>query len=387
MPRSVPESASVVVIGGGVIGTSIAFHLARAGVPDVVLVERDELAEGSTSKAAGGVRASFSDPANVALGLRGLEAYSTFASDHRQEIDFRRDGYLYLLSDQDSVDVFTESTAVQNHYGVPSRMITPEAAQRLSPLVATDGLLAAAWSPDDAKATPEAVVQGYARSARRLGARIIRHCAVQSIERDGRAIRGVTTSLGTIRTENVVCAAGAWSALIGDMLGVRIPVQPVRRQIAFTEPVPGTPRHTPLTIDFPSSFYFHAEGRGMLVGWSDPAQPAGFDLDFSLGTWLEGLGEIAAVRAPALLEAGIVSGWAGLYEVTPDHTQIIDRSEEVEGLLIATGFSGHGFLMGPAAGEIIRDLFLGRTPRYDISAFTLSRFRDSADRPRETNII
>ena len=388
MTTDLPKHASVVVIGGGVIGASIAFHLAESGVSDVVLVEKGELACGSTCKAAGGVRASFSNAANIAIGLRGLEVYSRFAQDYGQEIDFTRNGYLYLLSDQTNVDVFTESVALQNSHGVPSRMITAEAAKRISPLIGTDGMLAACWSPEDGKATPESVVIGYAAAARRHGARIIRHCAVTDIDSSGGAITAVVTEDGRIATDTVVCAAGAWSRSIGEMVGVDIPVSPVRRQIAFTEPLTDLPASSPsLTIDFPSNFYFHPEGKGLLLGWSDPNEPAGFNLKFELEDWLLGLGEIAATRAPVVLDYGIATGWAGLYEVTPDRNQIIDRSTEVEGLLIAAGYSGHGFLMGPATGEIVRDLYHGKEPRYDISAFTLDRFAHTDIAAGETNIV
>jgi sarcosine oxidase subunit beta len=388
MSKELPEHASVVVIGGGVIGASIAFHLAESGVSDVLLLEKDELASGSTCKAAGGVRASFSNAANIAIGLRGLEVYSRFAQDHDQDIDFRRDGYLYTLSDQTNVDIFTESVALQNSHGVPSRMVTPQEAKKISPLISTEGMLAACWSPHDGKATPESVVMGYAAAARRHGARIIRHCAVTDIDSSGGTITAVVTERGRIATNTVVCAAGAWSRGIGDMVGVNIPVTPVRRQVAFTEPVAELPDTSPsLTIDFPSNFYFHPEGRGLLLGWSDPNEPDGFNLKFELEDWLLGLGAIAETRAPAVLNYGISTGWAGLYEMTPDRNQIIDRSTEVEGLFIATGYSGHGFLMGPATGEIVRDLYHGKEPGYDISSFALDRFARADITAGETNIV
>lgn len=174
--------------------------------------------------------------------------------------------------------------------------------------------------------------------------------------------------------ETIDCAAGAWSRQVGEMLGISIPVTPVRRQPAFTEAVPGLSRTSPLTIDFPAGFYFRPEGDGLVLGWANPDEPGGFNLNFDLEDWLVGLGAIAERCAPAVLDYGIRTGWAGLYEVTPDDNQIIDHPDSVEGLLIANGFSGHGFLMGPATGEIIRDLYLGNTPDYDISGFTLDRF-------------
>jgi sarcosine oxidase subunit beta len=384
---ALPEQASVVVIGGGVIGTSIAYHLAESGVEQVLLIERDELAAGSTCRAAGGVRATFSDPANIAIGLRGLEVYSTFEQRYGQSVDFHRDGYLYLLSHPGDVEIFTESVARQNRLGVPSRMIDPAEATRISPLIATDSCLAACWSPEDGKATPESVVLGYAAAARRAGARIIRHCAVTDIETRAGAITAVITDRGRVQTPAVVCAAGAWSRAIGEMVGIDIPVTPVRRQIAFTGRIDGLPARSPsLTIDFPSNLYFHPEGGRLLLGWSDPDETPGFKLDFEPEPWLDGVAEILERCAPQILDFGIESGWAGLYEVTPDEVQIIDRSAAVEGFLVATGFSGHGFLMGPATGEIIRDLYHERPPGYEIGDFALDRFARA--RPAsEVNII
>lgn len=384
---TVPSRASVVVIGGGVIGTSIAFHLAEAGVEDVVLMEKDEVGSGSTCRAAGGVRATFSNAANIAIGLRGLEVYSQFSQLFGQDADFQRDGYLYLLSDQEMVDVFTESVALQQSLGVGSRMIDPEEAKRLSPLIETDGLLAATWSPNDGKCTPEAIVAGYAAAARRCGVKIVRNCAVTGIDARAGGGHEVVTPRGMISADRIVIAAGAWSRQIGDLIGVDIPVTPYRRQIAFTEPIDGLPARMPsLTIDFPSALYFERERDGLLIGWADPAQEPGFQLKFELEDWLMKVGEIAEVRVPVLVESGITGGWAGLYEVTPDSNQIIDRVRGRDDVFVAAGYSGHGFLMGPATGEIIRDLYLGREPGYDIGEFRLDRF-DARDGSGETNIV
>ena len=388
MAVTIPDRASVVVIGGGVIGVSIAFHLAEAGFKDVLLLEQNELASGSTSKAAGGVRASFSNAANIQMGLRGLDVYARFPELYGQQIDFESNGYLYLLSDEANLDVFTEGVALQNAYGIPSRVIDPAEARDLSPLISTDGLLGAVWSPHDGKATPESVVMGYASAARRFGARLIQHCPVTDVRTYCGRITAVGTPHGAIAAERVVCAAGAWSGLIGDMVGVNIPVTPVRRQIAFTEEINDLPRFMPsLTIDFPSTFYFHREGKGLALGWSDPDEPPGFNLSFELERWLEQVGIIAEGRAPSVANYGIKAGWAGLYEVTPDQNQIIDRCRDLDGLVIATGFSGHGFLMGPATGEIVRDLMLDREPSIDISPFRLTRFSLTVRERGETNIV
>lgn len=387
MSIELPARARAVIIGGGIIGTSIAFHLAEVGVTDVVLLEADQLGSGSTCKAAGGIRASFSTPENIAMGLRGLEVFSSFAEEFDQEIEFRRWGYLYLLSDEVNMAIFTESVAIQNAHGVPSRMIDPAEAQQISPLISTAGLIGACWSPGDGKATPEAAVAGYAKGARRLGARLITSCAVTGIESSGGVISGVQTAVGTIATDTVICAAGAWSRAIGDMVGVSLPVRPVRRQIAFTGPIEGIPRVGPLSIDFPSTFYFHPEGDGILMGWANPDEPEGFNQQFDLEEWFAGFADVMALRAPAILDYGIQGGWAGLYEDTPDHNQIIGRAHAVPGFLYATGYSGHGFQMGPATGEIIRDLYLGRESRFDIACFDVRRFADISVDTHEHNIV
>ncbi|MET8952218.1 FAD-binding oxidoreductase [Streptomyces sp. NPDC004533] len=377
--------ASVVVIGGGVMGTSAAYHLARAGVPDVVLVERDELAAGSTSRAAGGVRAQFSDELNIRLGARSLEAFARFAEEPGQDIGLHRVGYLFLLSTPEEVASFEAGVRLQNSLGVPSRMIDPAEARRLSPLITTDGLLAAAYSPDDGHCTPESVVHGYAAGARRHGARILRHCAATGIELRGDTITAVVTEQGLIETDTVICAAGAWSRAVAAMVGVDLPVEPLRRQIAVTEAVPDLPPGLPMTIDFTTSFYFHTEGPGLLVGMSDPDERPGF----ATGThdrWIPRLYAAMEQRAPALLDLRRTGGWAGLYEITPDHNALIGDASSPSRFLYATGFSGHGFLQGPAVGEVLRDLYLGRVPFVDISPLSVERFAADAPRP-EVNLV
>jgi sarcosine oxidase subunit beta len=386
--KAIPPRAEMVIIGGGVIGTSCAFHLAEAGVGDIVLIERDSLGSGSTSKAVGGVRSSFTSRANIEMGLRSLEAYSRFPERPGQDIDLRRVGYLYLISRPEDVAAFESGVALQNALNVQSRMIGPPEAKRLSPLIDPNGLLAAVWSPQDGTASPESVVLGYANGARRHGAVLCTGVTVTGIDVDAGEVTAVRTDAGTIRTGVVVCAAGAWSAQIGAMVGVDLPVTPYRRQVVFTEPIPELPDPLPMTIDFPSTFYFHREGRGLVLGFSDPEERPGFNLDYQTEDWLPRLFALVERRAPSILDAGLTTGWAGLYEITPDHNQIIGEHGEVSRFLYATGFSGHGFLMGPAVGEIIRDLYLGRSPFLDVNGFGVQRFSDpTAAVAREHNII
>ena len=373
------------MIGGGVIGASIAFHLAEGGVPDVLVFERDQLASGSTSRAAGGVRAQFSDPVNIAIALRSLSAFAAFGERPGWEIDLHRVGYLFLLDRPGDVERFAENIAQQNELGVPSRMIGADEAAALSPLAGVDGVLGASFCPLAGHAGPEAVVQGYASAARSLGVRIQTGCAVTGIEVDGGEIRAVSTTHGRVETTAVVCAAGVWSRAVGEMVGVDLPVEPYLREVGFTAPVDGLPGAIPMTIDFTSGFYFHREGPGLLFGMADPDQAPGLDAPTD-PDWLLKVMAVAERRAPALLDMGIAGGWKGAYEVTPDHNAMIGEARLVSRFLYATGFSGHGFLQGPAVGEIVRDLYLGEAPFVDVSSLTADRFSAEAVRP-ELNII
>jgi glycine/D-amino acid oxidase-like deaminating enzyme len=382
--NGVPASAGVVVVGGGVIGASIAFHLAEAEV-DVCLLERDQLAGGSTSRAAGGIRAQFSDPLNIAIGRRSIEAFERFGERPGAEIDLHQVGYLFLLDRPDHVAAFEASVALQNELGVPSRLVSLDEVEELSPLAALDGVLAATFCPLDGHASPEAVTQGYAAGVRAHGGAIVTGCAVSGIELEGDGVAGVATSLGRIATETVICAAGVWSPEIARTVGVELPVQPYLREVGFTGPTVDLPSRFPLTIDFSTGFYFHREGPGLLFGMADREQPAGFDAPTDPG-WLEQVMEVAERRCPALLDMGIAGGWRGYYEITPDHNALVGEAAAPRRFLYATGFSGHGFLQGPAVGEIVRDLVLEREPFVDVAALSAERFARAEARP-ERNVI
>ncbi len=379
-----PEHADVVVIGGGVMGASAAFHLAEAGV-EVVLLERADLAAGSTVKAAGGVRANFSDALNIEMGRRSLDAFEHFGERPGQDIDLHQPGYLFVLTRPQDVLLFEESVRLQNQLGVASRMLTPAEALALSPYLNLDGVLAAAYSPRDGHCSPESVVLGYAGGARRHGATVLTHTEVLGITSADGTIRSVQTSAGSISTNAVMDCAGAWSPSIAAMVGLDLPVTPYKREIVVTEPMPQLPENLAFTIDYATSFYYHREGAGLLMGFSDQSVPAGFDLGRD-EQFLERLAELAEQRAPAVLEAGVRTGWAGLYEVTPDHNALLGEWQGVSRFFYATGFSGHGFLQGPAVGEILRDQYLNRQPFIDVSPLRVERFAEGNLRP-ERNIV
>lgn len=383
-----PRQAEVVVVGGGAMGTSVAFHLAEAGV-DVLLVEAFELASGSSGKPIGGVRAQFSDPANIDLGNRSLALYEDFANRPGADIGLQQPGYLFLLPADEDVAVFTESVAMQNARGVASRMLTVDEAWRLNPYIDPSRFAGAAYAARDGFARPHAVVHGYAEGAERHGATIRTHCAVTDIEVRGEDVVAVWTERGRVRTGAVVLCTGAWTRRAGELAGLDLPVDPYRRQIGFTPPLDPAPPRIPFTIDYGSTFYFHnAEPDGLLLGIADPDTPIAFDTKYDPG-WLPLLQRAAWACAPALGDAAIAHGWAGLYEMTPDRNALIGEAAGLSRVLYAAGFSGHGFLQAPAVGEVVRDLYTGREPAIDVSGFSADRFASgsSAAPNHETYIV
>ena len=383
-----PLHAEVVIIGGGIMGASTAYHLARAGVTDVVLLESGVIAGGSSGKPLGGVRVQFSDRANIELGLRSLHAYGRFADEFGVDIGLQRVGYLFAVRDPADVAPFEASIALQNELGAVSRLMAPAEAATLCPHLDAASLVAAAWSPGDGFARPADAVHGYLDAATALGVRVRTGARVVAIDTEGIGPGAdgalVHTDDGTrYASPTVVCATGAWSRAIGDMVGVPLPVEPLRRQIGFTPPMPRTPSAVPFTIDFSTTAYFHgAEDGGLVVGMSDSGETAGFDCTVT-DAWHPGLRAALASFAPGLAAVPIVRGWAGLYEMTPDCNGLIGEAvESAVGFrfLYAAGFSGHGFLQGPAVGECVRDLYLGRTPAVDVSCFDARRFKRAAVR-------
>lgn len=372
-PTEMPSQASVVVVGGGVMGTSIAFHLAEAGVRDVLVLERDTLGSGSSAKPLGGVRATFSDPGNIALGQRSLEAFERFGERFGTDIGLRQVGYLFLCRTEAELAQVERSTAVQQSLGGSARMVSPAQAAVINPVLDPTVLVGASFSPRDGFAEPARVVEAYARAAEDLGATVLERTEVLGLETTGGGVSAVHTSRGTVRTEAVVCAAGAWSARLGEMAGVRLPVVPVRRQIGLTPQLDPPFPTVPFTLDLSTTMYFHNYSRGMLLGISNADQAEGFGRAFD-DQWVPAFDAAARVVAPALAGRSLEGGWAGLYENTPDHNAIIGRAPALDGFFYATGFSGHGFLQAPAVGEIVRDLYRGSQPFLDVAPFDVSRF-------------
>jgi sarcosine oxidase subunit beta len=364
-----PQAADVVVVGGGALGAAAAFHLRRLGVEDVVLLERDTLSSGSTSKAAGGIRAQFADELNIKIALRSLDEFEAFHELTGADISFRQHGYLFLLDTDADVATFRDALALQASLGVPSRELTPAEAQELVPQLELDGILAATYCARDGYATPEAVVQGYAAAA---GATVLQSCALTGVDVQNGRIVAVETARGRIATDTVVCCAGIWSRDVGALAGVELPVEGLARSMWFTPDDGGLPRELPLTVDFTTSFYFHREGAGIAFGGRERE--------------LENVAEAAARRVPVLAELPIQASWWGWYDVSPDWNALVGEAPEPSRFLYATGFSGHGFQQAPAVGEHLAELVVGREPTLDLSAFAADRFAQGALRP-ETFVI
>jgi sarcosine oxidase, subunit beta len=365
------ESASVVIVGGGVMGTSTAYHLAELGVTDVVLCERATLGSGSTSKAAGGIRAQFADELNIRIALLSLVEFRNFEERLGVDIDFRQTGYLFLLDSDEDVARFREAVALQGSLGVLSTELTLDEVIELVPQLQTEGLRGATFCPRDGHATPEAVVRGYAAAAADKGVRIRQGVEVTRILVLGNKILGVETTAGRIKTDVVVCTAGVWSREVAALVGLDLPVVGEPRWMHYTPESGGLPDNLPLTVDFASGFYFHREGPGLAFGGREPT--------------IEGVATHATRRLPLLTELPIQSSWWGYYEMSPDQNALVGEAVDPTRFLYATGFSGHGFQQAPAVGEYLAERIVGIIPTLNLAAFSVERF--ARGEPREEAFV
>jgi sarcosine oxidase subunit beta len=387
MAHELPKTANVVIIGGGVMGTSTAYHLAHRGLKDVVLVEKEPFfGVMSTGQCAGGIRHQFSSEINIRLSLESIPMLERFPEEMGQDIDLRFIGYFFLLTHEEDVAAFRENVALQHSLGVMTEWLEPDDIARRVPLVNLEGVWAATVYERDGLVDPSSLVQGYVTNARRLGAELFTDAEVTGVQAAKGHIKAVETSQGVIETPTVVNACGAWAPQIGDMLGVDIPIQPVRRQIVVTTPIPEVSSGFPFVIFFRESLYFHPEGEGILTGKSNPNETPGYELDVD-PEWEMVHMEEAMFRLPVLEKAGLLSHWAGLYEVTPDAHPILGRIPIVEGLYLMAGFSGHGLMHGPIVGLLMAEEILdGRAHTLNIDPFRYDRFL-GGDLDPEYNVV
>jgi sarcosine oxidase, subunit beta len=372
----VRSTADAVIVGGGCMGASVAFHLARRGVTNVVLVEREPmLGAGSTGRNAGGVRHQFSNEANIRLSLESIRTLERFADEVGTPIDLHQDGYLFLLSAPESVAAFKRNVELQRSCGISVDWLGASEAERLAPGLDGSGVLGATFCQKDGIADPNGVTMGFAKAAQAKGVEIVRETEVTGIDVGSGRITGVKTSRGAIATPVVVNAAGPHARLVGRLAGVDVPVDPYRRHIFIAQDFTrAVPPNRIMVIDFETTFYFHREGGGVLFGMGDPKEPAGFDTTVRWD-FLPQVIEVAMRRLPALEDASISHAWAGLYEMSPDANPLIGPAPGLEGFYVINGFSGHGFQHSPAAGRILADLITGGDPHIDVTPFAPDRFR------------
>ncbi len=383
---TLPSSAEIVIIGGGVMGASTLYHLAARGHKNLLLLEKEEFfGQGATGRCAGGVRYQFSTEINIRLSLKSLPMLERFKEEIDQEIDYRPCGYLIVCTNQQDKEAFQRNIALQHRLGVETEWLDGDQVQARLPQFHFEDAVGATFHHKDGLVDPNSVVAGYIGAASKLGATALNNVEVTGIEtRQGR-ITTVETTKGRVSTGLVVNAAGPWAGLVGEFAGVHIPLTSLRRQMFTTTPLPEVPADLPFVIDFAQSLYFHREGEGLLIGMSNPHEIHGFDQNVDEDFELVNL-EAAITRLPLVEQAGMVSHWAGLYEVTPDAHPFFGRTP-VEGFYVVGGFSGHGFMHGPVAGKLISELILdGEYRTLDVSMLDLARFSEGR-LIREYNVV
>ncbi len=370
------ETADVVVVGGGVVGTSAAYHLAAAGAERVLLLEReDALGTGSTGACAGGFRHQFSSEINIRLSLASVPMILSFQETHGLPLAVHQDGYLFLVRGEDAWRSFVAAAELQRACGVDARLLGPQEAFALVPGINLENVIGATFCPDDGIADPAGLTLGYATAARAAGAQIRTSVIVKGVLTRGRRVIGVETSTGVISTGVVLDAAGPWAGVLAETCGVALPVEPVPRNVVVTGPFPGGPDRRTLVVDAETSFYFHREGPGVLMGMGSPNERASFDTTVDEALVANELIPTAVRIFPPLERAGVARMWAGLYEMTPDRHPILGPVPDLPGLYVACGFSGHGFQHAPIVGKLLAEMIVdGEARSVDVSGLSLDRF-------------
>jgi sarcosine oxidase subunit beta len=372
----VTRTADVVIVGGGCVGASAAYHLAAAGAGRVLLIERaDHLAAGSTGACAGGFRQQFSSEVNVRLSQASVPMIVRFAEEHGLPLDVAQDGYLFLVRGEALWRDFVAANELHRRLGVEARLLSPQEAEEIAPGISLDGVVGATYGPQDGIADPSGLTQGYGTLARRAGAELELGLEVSSVLVDAGRVLGVQTSAGRVAAPVVVNAAGPWAGLLAATAGIDLPLEPIPRHVLVTGPFPGVPLRRTLVIDAATSFYLHREGEGVLMGMGHPGERASFDLTPDEGFVVDALLPTALRVFPPLEAASVEHSWVGLYEMTPDRHPILGPAPGVDGFYLANGFSGHGFQHSAIVGKLLAEMIVeGRARTVDVSALGLERF-------------
>lgn len=384
------ETADVVIIGSGIVGSSVAYHLAEAGCTNVLVIEREaHQGKGSTGKSMGGVRAQFSTPVNIQMSIYSIDFFAKFDKVMGYPADYRAHGYLFCATQERHLKYLHANRERQLALGLKNvEIVSRDDIARFVPQLRVDDILGGTYCSTDGFVDPHSVMMGFMLKAREHGVRLWLDTPVTDIEVENGEVTGISTRRGRVATRVVVNAAGPWAAEVARMAGAKLPVEPLRRQLVPTEPFDKLPKRFPMVIDMSTGFHFRREGAGILMAWNDPEETPGFKTDFD-PTFVEKVLTRAADRVPCLVDAAVNPrrSWAGLYEMTPDHHAILGPASDVRGLYFANGFSGHGVMHSPASGRITADMILnGRSDLIDTSQLRVERF-EKGELLEETAIL
>src|ERR1700690_889842 len=373
------QTADVVLIGGGIVGSSIAYHLAAAGCRKVLVLERETAqGRGSTGKSMGGVRAQFSTPVNIQMSLYSIPFYASFEERLGYPCDYRPQGYLFCATGDNHMAYLRANYEKQVAMGLKNvRLVAGDEIRRMFPQLRGDDIIGGSFCSTDGFVDPYSAMIGFMTWAGEHGATLWKNAGVTGIARQNDGYE-VASTRDTVSTPAVVNCGGPWAAPIAKMVGMDLPVEPLRRMLVPTEPFDQFPHTPPMIIDMSTGFHFRPESRGFLLAWNDPAETPGYKTDFDAG-FIEKILTRAADRVPVFENVAVnpKRAWAGLYEMTPDHHPILGESPEVPGFFFANGFSGHGVMHSPATGKILSDLILtGQTDLIDAALLDFSRFAE-----------
>ncbi len=373
-------SPDVVIIGAGIVGSSIAYHLTQAGCKNVLVLEREsQQGKGSTGKSMGGVRAQFSTPASVRMSLYSIPFFREFEERMGHPSGYRGQGYLFVATEARHLRYLRANYELQTSMGLKTvELLKAEQVTRMVPQLRPNDILGGSFCSSDGFVDPHSVMTGFMLRAIDAGARLVRTAEVTAMERDSNGICGVRTATERIATRIVVNAAGAWAGLVAKLAGLELPVEPLRRMLVPTERFDKIAHSAPMTVDMATGFHFRPEGLGLLMAWNDPDETPGFKTDFD-PAFVEKILTRGVSRVPCLEEAEVnpKRAWAGLYEMTPDHHPILGAVPSIPGLYLANGFSGHGVMHSPATGRIVSDLILrGTSDLVDARLLNYARFAE-----------
>jgi sarcosine oxidase, subunit beta len=359
------ETSDIVIVGGGIVGASIAWHLTEAGCRNLLIVEREShQGKGSTGKSMGGVRAQFATAVNIQMSMYSIRFYAEFDERLGQPGGYRPQGYLFVATRPSHLEYLRTNQILQRSLGLTqAHMLNRDDIKTRVPQLFSGDILGGSFCSTDGFVDPYSVMTGFTSCATERGARLWRSTEVIAIHRDSIGIVGIETTRGPVSTRVVVNAAGPWAAQVAELAGVDLPVQPLRRMLVPTEPFDGVSHHIPMVIDMTNGFHFRPESLGFLLAWNDPEETVGFKTDFE-PAFIEKILIRAADRVPCFENVAVNPrrAWAGLYEMSPDHHCILGPVEEVPNFFCANGFSGHGVMHAPSTGRIVSDLILhGKT--------------------------